>query len=56
LAEVEGGDLREMLQQLGPGPSLLPDLHSLIPNIRDKVNNTVDTQQNQQIIAEKVNF
>ena len=34
----EGGDLREMVDQLGPSPSILPHLlHNLIPNIRDKV-------------------
>jgi hypothetical protein len=37
LVEVEAGNLREMLEKLGPNPSILPTLHNLIPNIRDKV-------------------
>jgi hypothetical protein len=37
LVEVEAGNLREMLEKLGPSPSILPTLHNLIPNIRDKV-------------------
>jgi hypothetical protein len=34
---VEGGDLRDMVEGLGPTPSILPHLHMLAPNIKNKV-------------------
>jgi hypothetical protein len=34
---VEGGDLRELVERLGPTPSILPHLHKLAPNIKQKV-------------------
>ncbi len=37
LVEVEGGNLQEVLDKLGPSSTLLPSLHNLIPTLQDKV-------------------